>query len=171
MLDGNQRKKLSLTFFLHQTTTGWQASRGANILSLTFFLHQTTTVAISYYNSSRLSLTFFLHQTTTVEYKDAKGEILSLTFFLHQTTTLRMFSVRDCYCLLPFFYIKPQQPPPSAPAQSIVSYLFSTSNHNVYLLFCCFTKTYNVKRIHEVVEINLSPCKGTKKIPIAMGLA
>ena len=96
-------------------------------------------------------------------------------------------------CLLPFFYIKPQlvgwrqggrvivsylfstsnhnNHPDAVNAGLIVSYLFSTSNHNVYLLFCCFTKTYNVKRIHEVVEIELSPCKGTKKIPIAMGLA
>ena len=58
---------------------------------------------------------------------------LSLTFFLHQTTTptLKSFSLTNC--LLPFFYIKPQ-PSPLSPAQcAIVSYLFSTSNHNSML--------------------------------------
>ena len=56
--------------------------------------------------------------------------LLSLTFFLHQTTTGAQGGARRTHCLLPFFYIKPQREAQGHPGVHIVSYLFSTSNHN-----------------------------------------
>ena len=56
--------------------------------------------------------------------------ILSYTFFLHQTTTQRGLSSSSHYCLIPFFYIKPQLCVYRKGMATIVLYLFSTSNHN-----------------------------------------
>ena len=122
--------RLSLTFFLHQTTTAATEEKTAVALSLTFFLHQTTTMPEGVLLGQVLSLTFFLHQTTTSTSLSPTAVQLSLTFFLHQTTTVQRQSFRTHYCLLPFFYIKPQLVLQSAGSWWIVSYLFSTSNHN-----------------------------------------
>ena len=103
----------------------------AGVLSLTFFLHQTTTALCAPTGRAALSLTFFLHQTTTDDGVLLGVVSLSLTFFLHQTTTCRRSPRTRGDCLLPFFYIKPQPVTSLTVVQPIVSYLFSTSNHNL----------------------------------------
>jgi len=82
-------------------------------------------------SAMRLSYTFFLHQTTTRCSSASRRARLSYTFFLHQTTTCSQQSKQPMRCLIPFFYIKPQQRPCEREREQVVLYLFSTSNHNV----------------------------------------
>ena len=56
---------------------------------------------------------------------------LYLILFLHQTTTLAVALHLDDRCILFFFYIKPQPCRYLLVNRRVVSYSFSTSNHNV----------------------------------------
>ena len=112
------------------------------LLSLTFFLHQTTTLwrYVWFYIKPQhrtilpkpMRIVSYLFSTSNHNSSCLAGTLsrLSLTFFLHQTTTGHRDRVLNGYCLLPFFYIKPQPDGPDGFHRLIVSYLFSTSNHN-----------------------------------------
>ncbi len=56
--------------------------------------------------------------------------VLSHISFLHQTTTCRRWTSGVNNCLISLFYIKPQPIAYRVCWSYIVSYLFSTSNHN-----------------------------------------
>ncbi len=125
---------LSYTFLLHQTTTDNDCMPTLVKLSYTFLLHQTTTFLLCSRRPFILSYTFLLHQTTTYRRRMLGGACivlylsstsnhnaffrckqynqLSYTFLLHQTTTKSSWTRLPRYCLIPFFYIKPQRSNP-----------------------------------------------------------
>ena len=72
----------------------------------------------------------FLHQTTTGRVITFLEFKLSNISFLHQTTTLQTSSFTASSCQISLFYIKPQQKHFHLFCNSVVKYLFSTSNHN-----------------------------------------
>ncbi len=127
-------KTLSFTFVLHQTTTLGEFPFQVVELSFTFVLHQTTTYDEQGNFHSVLSFTFVLHQTTTLSIFHSLTISLSFTFVLHQTTTSQGCRESTSHCLLPLFYIKPQQRPLEQVGSQIVFYLCSTSNHNKSLV-------------------------------------
>ena len=112
---------------------------------------------VDFDTKNRLYLILFLHQTTTVGDLNTEFGALYLILFLHQTTTLRAFwrLYRCCIlfffyikpqlrvmkqtkvngCILFFFYIKPQLIPLWCKIPLVVSYSFSTSNHNRFSFF------------------------------------
>ena len=145
---------LSHISFLHQTTTIDMTERVKLILSHISFLHQTTTPAGQSFITGVLSHISFLHQTTTYFADPTSVGTLSHISFLHQTTTVAIVTILTRNCLISLFYIKPQLCMPYCAIAAdclislfyikpqlfltitkilfIVSYLFSTSNHNLY---------------------------------------
>ena len=65
----------------------------------------------------------------------ANKKALYLILFLHQTTTATTEELPRTSCILFFFYIKPQPPGLGGLSRSVVSYSFSTSNHNKPAVF------------------------------------
>ncbi len=78
-----------------------------------------------------LSNISFLHQTTTPFRLLNVGGGLSNISFLHQTTTLCRSFLPVLCCQISLFYIKPQPTANNWKGQTVVKYLFSTSNHNI----------------------------------------
>ena len=142
---------LSFISILHQTTTGRRGTMPTYTLSFISILHQTTTTAGGTFDViPDLSFISILHQTTTELLSIVIATKLSFISILHQTTTVLTVLIR---------------------VDGIVLHLYSTSNHNVYLLILLFTDICVHSYVYEVVEIDYLLCKNTKKILIAMGLA
>ncbi len=136
--------QLSFIFILHQTTTLSKLAKRWVSLSFIFILHQTTTLLILLWILILLSFIFILHQTTTYTCVDIVGLhcLLSLFYIKPQHET---GEGETCYnCLLSLFYIKPQHIWRARLLFSIVFYLYSTSNHNIFVIFCLFSDTYNI---------------------------
>ena len=66
-----------------------------------------------------------------------------LSFFIIKPQLLLFTPPRFLNCILSFFIIKPQLTLNHALHSIIVSYLFSSSNHNKHSLFCLFLVYYN----------------------------
>ena len=94
--------------------------------------------------------------------------LMSLFYIKPQPITRAQLEHRNC--LMSLFYIKPQPAFNSLRCFSIVLCLFSTSNHNIYLIICSYSDTCMFLCAYEVVDVAFIPCKNTKKILIAMGL-
>ena len=87
-------------------------------------------------------------------------------FFLHQTTTLWYMSFIFVHCILCSFYIKPQLMSPYYFIFYIVSYVLSTSNHNLmsngnvssilYLMF--FLHQTTTHEHHQFLNFNCILC-------------
>ena len=140
-----------------------------------------------------LSFISILHQTTTPGSRllATRYCLLSLFYIKPQHTVILTFQA--CHCLLSLFYIKPQQLrgweegltiifylystsnhnlyQGEEITMLIVFYLYSTSNHNVYFLIFLFTDICVHSYVHEVVKTYYLLCKITKKILTAMGSA
>ena len=98
---------LSYTFFLHQTTTTLtQCNSESDCLIPFFYIKpqllcgalQLIGIVLYLFSTSNHNLCFAVWQSLKLSY----------TFFLHQTTTWSFVPTNPCYCLIPFFYIKPQ---------------------------------------------------------------
>ena len=145
------RSVLSHISFLHQTTTLAACKvKVTHCLISLFYIkpqlrrcHASISSIVSYLFSTSnhnrrdvddepvvLSHISFLHQTTTHAVTFTSGVLLSHISFLHQTTTCRVDKLVLLYCLISLFYIKPQHTLAVVECSLIVSYLFSTSNHN-----------------------------------------
>ena len=117
------------SLFLHSPRTFFEISKSC--LFLLIFLHQTTTLELPNTFSFMLFLILFLHQTTTLRSILFRASRLFLILFLHQTTTLRNNPIITHRCFLSYFYIKPQHMIAMTIEYTVVSYLISTSNHNL----------------------------------------
>ena len=84
--------------------------------------------------SQVLSFILLLHQTTTTGCHRCMVRELSFILLLHQTTTIQLSPRHNNYCLLSFFYIKPQHSRRPQFQQGIVFYPSSTSNHNFLMV-------------------------------------
>ena len=104
----SQIDELRYIFLLHQTTTDSPRTVLDDLLRYIFLLHQTTTVLHLLNRQRRLRYIFLLHQTTT--YRGLSREVFPLRyiFLLHQTTTEVQSWLLLLYCVISFFYIKPQ---------------------------------------------------------------
>ena len=128
-------------------------------MSYIFFLHQTTTVHLLRYRQPSIVLYLFSTSNHNVEGRHGRVSQLSYIFFLHHTTTPSLVGFAIWYCLISFFYIKPQHECPWCWYCQIVLYLFSTSNHNTggaglvgsllsYIFFLHQTTTRSSRRRH-----------------------
>ena len=73
-----------------------------------------------------------LHQTTTVYSSRKSCPLLFHILILHQTTTTQPITLRPMCCFISWFYIKPQHITHRTFRALVVSYLDSTSNHNLF---------------------------------------
>ena len=80
----------------------------------------------------KLCYIFLLHQTTTPCQVAHTILLLCYIFLLHQTTTKVALSEGEVGCVISFFYIKPQPDGNGQFVFSVVLYLSSTSNHNLF---------------------------------------
>ena len=100
-------------------------------LYLILFLHQTTTLRAASYTAATLYLILFLHQTTTHLVAQLDNVSCILFFFYIKPQPLWQTLLTRRRCILFFFYIKPQPPRRRSCPAPVVSYSFSTSNHNL----------------------------------------
>ena len=142
---------LSYTFILHQTTTAalvflkhedcliplfyikpQPQSVHPYTLPIVLYLYSTSNHNCARRLSTRRQIVLYLYSTSNHNINGACEFLaqLSYTFILHQTTTSMLKNSGRLNCLIPLFYIKPQRPGFSCSSESIVLYLYSTSNHN-----------------------------------------
>ena len=121
---------LYLICILHQTTTDRRVVFLGNVLYLICILHQTTTDEVEIVKQRGLYLICILHQTTTDYSSRFVRCKLYLICILHQTTTPPRVMSKGIGCILFVFYIKPQHDKLCFQIKHVVSYLYSTSNHN-----------------------------------------
>ena len=135
---------LFLILHLHQTTTLNVIRSFVPGLFLILHLHQTTTVSTITFGLFWLFLILHLHQTTTKSQSDTNKTKLFLILHLHQTTTNRLNLFLGKSCFLSCIYIKPQPSIVSWCSLNVVSYLASTSNHNIWadIAYLCNVVSY-----------------------------
>ena len=93
-----------------------------------------------YIGTKKLFLISYLHQTTTCPARLIVCCKLFLISYLHQTTTPGPILFKVFRCFLSRIYIKPQQKNGEHYALVVVSYLVSTSNHNLYHIITYISK-------------------------------
>ena len=161
---------MSYISFLHQTTTS-SASRyfGKCCLISLFYIKPQPQAGINPLSLRCLISLFYIKpQLNPQPYYERICCLISLFYIKPQPC--HPCRSRPAGCLISLFYIKPQLDNLAVMIDSVVLYLFSTSNHNIYLIICSYSETCDFLRIYEVVDIIFIPCKITKKILIAMGL-
>ena len=119
--------KLYLLCFLHQTTTETCVSKYVVKLYLLCFLHQTTT--------SFISQSFF---TCCISY-----------VFYIKPQLKRNLSLKSFSCISYVFYIKPQLVPGYQFQKTVVSLMFSTSNHNFTVASLDLYRLYLLCFLHQ----------------------
>ena len=111
----------------HNLSSDW---RWRYRLSHISFLHQTTTVWVCYYNLFHCLISlFYIKPQLFGSCTTTKYDCLISLFYI-KPQLIDGCSTSPNNCLISLFYIKPQQHVPGGFWNRIVSYLFSTSNHN-----------------------------------------
>ena len=110
--------------------------------------------------SQGLFLILYLHQTTTAKRLLSGARRLFLILYLHQTTTSIFESGILHSCFLSCIYIKPQPRGIHPEVYYVVSYLVSTSNHNVttLLLKDWFVVSYLVSTSNHNIVTAIKDC-------------
>ena len=149
MYGDNEKTRLYIVLFLHQTTTadGMTATRTG--LYIVLFLHQTTTLRLSIEKSKQLYIVLFLHQTTTL-LPNHFGYLGCISYYSYikpqpQTDSLTM----KPRCISYYSYIKPQ-PGMLLPISCTVVYrTIPTSNHNLQMQIIIRLVLYIVLFLHQ----------------------
>ena len=103
----------------------------ADPLCLIFFHHQTTTSRLVLVLVILLCLIFFHHQTTTRDFRSLFTWYCVLSSFIIKPQRYLRTCRGWCHCVLSSFIIKPQPHGEGGGIDDIVSYLLSSSNHNL----------------------------------------
>ena len=96
-----------------------------------------------------LFLISYLHQTTTCTPKWWCQGRLFLISYLHQTTTSGWWCLWRSCCFLSRIYIKPQLNREKERSAAVVSYLVSTSNHNVQIVTHFVDSLFLISYLHQ----------------------
>ena len=117
--------------FLHQTTTLEQVLKSAADCLLPFFYIKPQPPRPKRKPQSHCLLPFFYIKPQLCRRVCCWGRYCLLPFFYIKPQRQPVYHLQRYNCLLPFFYIKPQLYSVNHSELIIVSYLFSTSNHNL----------------------------------------
>ena len=132
--------QLYLIVFLHQTTTYSNKLLQPGVLYLIVFLHQTTTYSPRGKTLVGCILSFFYIKPQLVTNLKIGKRRCILSFFYIKPQPCSKRRARLLSCILSFFYIKPQLFFVPYHILWVVSYRFSTSNHNA-MMSCVISRS------------------------------